>query len=209
MKIDQAGKKFWSHYQRNYIRGPQNFGRAQIKVGRLYTFKYDAKVAEYWDKYPVSLIIDVQPKYFLGLSIHYLPPQTREFFIKKILLFNYKRLQNNQPVKIDYGMIKSGLNEFYKEGIVLIRKYLRNHVKSRVAEIPYKEWMNAVSAYGNGRWMNTTAAKVWAEYKERLRYLNLGTKGKITRNRGLKKRITKYKPIRGYNKPKKRQYKYK
>lgn len=203
LTFTQAQKQFWNHYAQNFIRGPNSFGPQRVTPGKMYTFKYVAKVADFWDQYPLVMMIDVGKKHFLGLSLHYLPPKTREVFVKKMLLYNYKLLKDGKPAKIDYSMIKNA-NEFYKEGIFLIRKYLKNHIRSKMVEIGYKEWIDAVSGIGNGQWMNITANKVWAEYKDKLQAMYTGNPREGIKAKRLKKRITKYKNIKGYNQPKRR-----
>lgn len=94
-----------------------------IVPGDLVFFMYSAKYPqkyEYWDRYPLSYIIEVNPRegYFLGSNLHYLNPQYRG------------------------GVAKSYIN---KMGAVnapkkTLHKYLFSGVVSELFKIPKDDW---------------------------------------------------------------------
>jgi hypothetical protein len=148
-------KKFEDKYARH------KSSPVQPQVGHIYIFNYPrAKVAKYWDAYPLSLIIDTDSKYLLGLSLHYLPPQIRKYFIQKVLVKNWALLKKGKPAYVPYHEIKSANNLWYKEGMAIIRKYIRSRIRGKFTEIPYTEWLNIITGAG-AQWINITAQQVY------------------------------------------------
>lgn len=176
LKLNAAQKAFWQKYSKQNIREPKDF-KTKVQIGHIYMFAYSATTVNYWDSYPLSLIIHRYNDGFLGLSLHYLPPKMREFFIKKILIGNYQSLKKGGPANVSYGDIKDANNLFYREGITIIRRYLAVNIKSKIAEIPYTEWINIATGAGDGQWINTTAALIWEKIKTKLRKIMTGSKG--------------------------------
>jgi hypothetical protein len=161
----------WRKYFEKTARKPEN-----VQVGHVYVFSYNSKgyregTLKYYDQYPLSLCIAKYPDGWLGLSLHYLPPTTRLFFLKKIRLMNLRSIKNNGPVIVPYADIKDAANIFYREGMVIIRRYLTRCMVGRPAEILPSEWINIVSGEG-AQWVNTTAAAVYADTKKQYQYLN-------------------------------------
>lgn len=183
--------------------------RGKVKIGRIYIFSYPvAKVAKYWDAYPLSLIIHQDNKYMLGLSLHYLPPKTRKFFIQKILVKNYKTLKKDGNVILPYGDIANVANLWYREGIAIIRKYIKSRVKSNMAEIPYTEWLNIISGDG-AKWINTTASEIYKITKKDIKKAyeknKIGNKNKPSKVKPKGKEKIERQKMKG--KPKKRKNK--
>jgi len=162
-----------------------------VEVGHLYNYEYQAKVAEYWDALPLTLVIAKKSDGWLGLSLHYLPKNIRDYFVRKILIKNLPRLKRGKPVDVTYEAIKLG-DVFYKEGIAIIRRYLASHVRSRIVDIPWKEWLNALSLE-SAQWMNTTAALMYAQSKQIVSGLGKPKLNKTSSNI-LKKRVNSLKP---------------
>jgi len=166
-QFNKKQQEFIKRYERKRVRRKSDINQPQI--GHIYIFNYPrAKVAEYWDAYPLSLIIAKDRKYLLGLSLHYLPPRTRKYFVQKILVRNYSLLKKGKPAHVPYGEIKAARDFWYKEGMAIIRKYIRKRIRGHLAEIPYTEWMNIISGEG-AQWINITAAKIYRITKKQIK----------------------------------------
>ena len=169
LNLTQAQRNFWKKYAEKNIRTGLS---RKIIPGKIYFFNYDSKMYEegklaYYDQFPIILVLNVDSKYILGLAFHYLPRQLREYFIKKIILANFKLLKKDLPANVPYKDIKDATNMFYKEGIVIIRKYIRQRIKSNVVELNWREWYNAMTTEG-AQWIDITAAEVYKETLYRL-----------------------------------------
>jgi len=178
INITDAQRRFWQKYAAKNIRG---YGSQNINPGEMYLFNYDSKLYEegrlaYYDKMPLIMLLGIDRKYMLGLSLHYLPRKTRLYFVKKIILKNYKLLQRGLPPRILYSEIKDAANLWYREGMVIIRKYIRSRIKSNLTKIHWTEWINAVSGEG-AQWEDITAAQVYLDTKYKLQGLT-GRKGR-------------------------------
>jgi hypothetical protein len=122
------GSNWWANqlmnelyqYQKKNISESDTFF---VTPGDLVFFMYSAAYPqryEYWDRYPLSYIIEVNPRegYFLGSNLHYLNPQYRG------------------------GVAKSYLN---KMGVVnapkkTLHRYLFSGVVSELFKIPKDDW---------------------------------------------------------------------
>lgn len=209
VQFNKKQKDFLNKYERKNVKKKQDVNQPQI--GHIYIFNYpNAKVAEYWDAYPLSLIIAKDRKYLLGLSLHYLPPKTRKYFVQKILVKNYSRLKKGKPAYVPYGEIKAVSDLWYKEGMAIIRKYIRKRIRGHLTEIPYTEWMNIVSGEG-AQWVNISAAEVYRITRKSIKkYYSKAEKEKKTKKKSKKsstrKKIAKKKDNvkKKYQKRKKR-----
>jgi hypothetical protein len=162
----QQQRSMWDKYAKeNIVTGRSS----KIIPGNIYIYNYQAKghddkTLPFYDAYPLVLVIDVDSKYLLGLSLHYLPKPVRKFFIKKVLINNFDRLKKGMPAKLPYADIRDASNLWYQEGIVIIKRYLRNRITSYVTEIPWRKWVNIVDGEG-AHWIDTTAEEVYKQTK--------------------------------------------
>jgi hypothetical protein len=173
LNITQSQRNFWKKYAQKNIRSGQS---SNIVPGRIYFFNYDSKMYEegrlaYYDQFPIILVLAVDSKYILGLAFHYLPRLTREYFIKKIILSNFKALSKGLPANVPYKDVKDASNLWYREGMAIVRKYIRNRVKSKVVELNWREWYNAMSTE-SAKWIDITAAEAYMDTKYRLQMIH-------------------------------------
>lgn len=171
IKTTKAQKEFWRKYLNQNIRTGKNLKK--IQPGHMYIYNYESKLygegrLPYYDAYPLILVISMKNDGWLGLSLHYLPPKIREFFIKKVIIKNHKLLSKGKSAEIPYEVIKASGNLWFKEGLVIIKRYLKSYVRSKIAEIPWTEWSNIVSGEG-AKWIDVTAVEVYRETRKALR----------------------------------------
>lgn len=108
-------------------------------IGRMYTFTYDAKnknTLPYWDMNPVILLVNNYQDGFLGLNFHYLPLDLR---VKCLYtLDSQTRPRDLKTLAITWDIIKR--SAVSRIGKVVVKRYLRSHLRSRLTHIPAKNW---------------------------------------------------------------------
>jgi hypothetical protein len=135
--------------------------------GRMYMFFYSPKlkaVLPYYDKFPLILLVDIEPDGFYGLNLHYLNPRTRAKFLDKLLEYtNNKKYDETTRIKLSYDLIKgvSKLREFAP----CFKKYLNNHVVSSISNIPFPEWEVAIFL-PTEQFVGSSKNQVWSESKK-------------------------------------------
>jgi hypothetical protein len=118
----------------------------KFQIGGLYYFYYDPKTKEkleYYDRFPLVLILDIYPDGFMGLNLHYLPIRYRVAFLDKLL--EYASLDGNNDIKrirVSYDILAS--SKRYREFKPCLKKYLNNYVQSRILAVQPNEWDIAV-----------------------------------------------------------------
>jgi hypothetical protein len=147
---------------------PDRF-RSAVVPGKMYLFQYDPKLKKelpYYDRLPLIFPIDVGAGYILGLNMHYLPYDLRAKLMDALYPYiNNLRLDETTALKVRYRVLKvvSKLAP-YK---VCIKKYLRNHVRSRFISIDAAEWDIALFLPLE-RFEKATKRHVWAESRKKL-----------------------------------------
>jgi hypothetical protein len=112
------------------------------RIGWMFNYQYQPKYADtlpYYDLFPITLILEVRGKSFLGLNFHYLSPMDRASFFD--LLYRYKTMDEGLQaltINISYSILKSQSNlSYYKP---CIKKYLFSHVQGQFNSIPPTQW---------------------------------------------------------------------
>ena len=113
-----------------------------LNPGNVYMFHYTAKhykTLPYYDKFPLTVIIDVSSKYFMGLNVHYLPPELRaQLFDQLYDVINNDNCDESTKFLLTYRILKSTSRfKLYKP---TLKKYLFNQVRSQFIYIPPSEW---------------------------------------------------------------------
>lgn len=134
------------------------------ELGTFYLYVYDAKhkaTLPYWDSYPVCLPIEYYKDGWLGLNFHYLPLPLRA----KLMDALYRTAKHpgekwdtSTFLNVNYPDLR-GLSRvpYFKP---TIKRYLANHVKSRLMRIYPTEWDIALFL-PLAHWNNATQEEVW------------------------------------------------
>tara|TARA_B100000085_G_scaffold239697_1_gene229768 strand:+ start:475 stop:1062 length:588 start_codon:yes stop_codon:yes gene_type:complete len=116
------------------------------KVGDMLMYVYDPKLKNelpYYDKFPLSILINVNKDGFDALNLHYLRPDIRAAFLDKLMGFGPDELkENSRLTRLKYDALK-GVNKF-KPFKACYKRYLTNHVKSQIKRIPMTDWEIAI-----------------------------------------------------------------
>jgi len=123
-----------------------------FKPGGIYLFNYQPKFAEnaaklpYYDRYPLILLLDVQPNCLLGLNFHYLPYIERAILLTQ--LYNYL-IEDNTEAESILGD-KAFIDITYDKAQTLtvpknywkpcFKKYLNTNINGRLLKIHPEEW---------------------------------------------------------------------
>jgi len=118
------------------------------KPGQMLFFSYYATTnrLEYFDKYPLVMVVETMPDHFVGGNLHYISPNLRPSFGKAF---------------------KNGDMEF---PIKMYHKYLKVNVNSPLFVIDESEWADIglipVEQFVNtqsGKSINVSSSRVWNE----------------------------------------------
>jgi len=115
--------------------------------GMMYMFWYDPKLKKelpYYDKFPLVVLVDTGAGGMSGLNLHYLPIELRQKFFYGGLLnrSSDRKFNENTYMKITYDYLKSmrSLKAFRP----CFKKYLTNHIRGRIVQVPAQEWELAI-----------------------------------------------------------------
>lgn len=144
--------------------------KSRMTIGKMYFFEYDAKHKDtlpVWDRYPLIFPFNTGrtkkgDPYFLGINMHYLPPQLRMVAFRLILSLRSKtnkRYRNSTKIDaISWKALMGLSNSKYFEHSV--KMYLRGHVRSTFVEIPAQSW-ELILFLPLARWQNSGKSTAW------------------------------------------------
>ena len=124
------------------------------EIGFMYHFFYDPKLKEelpYYDRFPLIFPFKrgfardraIEGGSFLGINLHYLPPQLRARLMDALYTVSTdKKFDENTRVRISYEILnKASKFRFFKP---CIKRYLVNRVRSRFVKINSNQWDTAL-----------------------------------------------------------------
>jgi hypothetical protein len=119
---------------------------ANPKIGDMIMYFYDPKMKNelpYYDKFPLTILIQPTKGGFQGLNLHYLSPKVRALFLDRLMDLAPKNVTDSTRLaRLRYNTIK-GANK-YKEFRPCFKQYLMSQVKSRIVRVPMTDWEIAV-----------------------------------------------------------------
>lgn len=148
---------------------PEDFTQTPSKfvntpqIGKMYHYIYLPKYREtlpYYDIFPLTIPIKPYNNGYLGLNLHYLPPEERAILFNVLQDFQKNNNKGEQIIKTSYEALES-LNK-YKWFRPCIKRYLFPYVRSRFIEINQKEWSIAIFLPTEA-FRKETKANVWKE----------------------------------------------
>lgn len=133
-------------------------------AGNMYMYFYDPKMKKtlpYYDRFPLTIMVEEAPGGFYGLNLHYLRPDIRAKFLDQLMQTAPKNpREKTRLTKMRYELLKSVRK--YKEFKPCFKHYLTSHVKSKMVRVPMTEWEIAVFL-PTEQFTKSTKTKVWAE----------------------------------------------
>jgi len=141
----------------------------QLKIGSMYTYVYDPKhklTLPYYDVFPVIILVDYAENGFYGLNLHYIQPSLRtKLFSALRENLTTKKYGPKTRLRLTYNMLSASSR--YKEFAPSFKRYLYDHVASKVVEINPSEWEIAIHLPVEG-FMKETAKTVWRKSKGKI-----------------------------------------
>lgn len=135
-------------------------------VGKMYLYSYSAKHKDklpYYDRYPIIFVLKIYKDGWLGMNLHYLPPVLRAKLMDALYTtMNNTRYDDTTKLKISYQIMNASSRFWFFKPT--IHRYLHNHVRSRIINIPSNEWDVA---------MMLPIAKFVNEQGKRAKYINI------------------------------------
>lgn len=142
--------------------------RGRTIIGRFYFYRYDAKTKDklkYWDKFPITIPIEMYDDGFLGLNFHYVYPLVRLQLLSKLMNYaSNHRLDERTRLRLSYPIIKNVSSLF--RATPCIKRYLWTHVRSRFLEVDAKDWKMALTLPVQ-QFQKAPALQVWKESEEK------------------------------------------
>lgn len=136
-------------------------------LGKMYMFVYDPKTKKqlpYYDQFPLVIMTDT-PKTgdgFFGLNLHYLSPLKRAVFFQTLsnLYQSTSELNERTKLRLKYQALSSQkkLRAFQPT----FKRYLTNHIKSKIVEIPSEYWEVALFL-PTYEFKKASSSKVWSD----------------------------------------------
>lgn len=140
-------------------------------IGRLMMFFYDPKLKEklpYYDRFPLVIPIQMYSDGFLGLNLHYLPPNFRAILMDTLYNGVYRNTQLNekQRIRISYNIVMAtSRNRFY---VPCVKRYLYEHQRSRFLVIEPNDW-NIALFLPTERFAKKSKQHVFEQSKQKIR----------------------------------------
>ena len=142
-----------------------------VQTGAMYFFYYEPKLKEelpYYDKFPLTLILEKYNDGFLAVNLHYLPFKWRVAFMSKLIPYGAAR--NNQEevarLHVTYDILEA--TRTLKEFRPCLKRYLYDHMQSRILAVQPNEWDTAL-ALPIQQFKKATAKEVWADSLNEIR----------------------------------------
>jgi len=153
--------------QKRVLKEKQSSVENRIRIGNMYMFSYEAKHKEtlpYYDAFPLIFPINLAKGGFLGINLHYLPPQLRAVLMDELYKnLNNERYDENTRVKISYDLLNGAAK--FREFKPCIKHYLNSQLKSRFIYITPSEWDIALFL-PSAKFIGATKQKVYADSRK-------------------------------------------
>lgn len=125
------------------IRAEKERYTRRFLLGGLYFFYYNPKMKNdlpYYDTFPLVLMLERYSDGFLGLNLHYLPIKFRVMLMKKLISYGaiYTDEDELKRIRISYDILNASRR--FREFRPCLKRYLTNHIKSRILAVQPNEW---------------------------------------------------------------------
>jgi hypothetical protein len=141
--------------------------RATPRIGRMYMFFYDPKGKEslpYYDRFPIIIMVGPAEGGFYGLNLHYLQPRYRAILFDELMSYmTNKKFNENTRLRLTYDLLQQSRKlRLFKP---CFKRYLLDHVRSHLVEVPASEWEIAVFIPSDD-FVGANRTKVWQDSRE-------------------------------------------
>jgi len=149
------------------LRQNTQVGKNQIKVGSCYMYFYDPKYKQtlpYYDRFPLVFPFRSVDNGFIGLNMHYLPPQYRALLMDALYdLSSNDKYNSTTKLRLSYDVLNDASKFRY------FRPCIKRYLVSQVASVPVlidpSEWDIALMLPVE-MFEKASKEKVWAESRK-------------------------------------------
>tara|TARA_Y100000114_G_scaffold25665_1_gene21314 strand:+ start:184 stop:768 length:585 start_codon:yes stop_codon:yes gene_type:complete len=117
-----------------------------VQIGDMIMYVYDPKLKDilpYYDKFPLSVVVDIKRDGFDALNLHYLRPDLRARFLDELLkLGPAEPTEKARLTKLRYSLLKGAAK--FSAFKPCYKRYLSEHLKSAVTRVPMTDWEIAI-----------------------------------------------------------------
>ena len=132
--------------QRKLLKDPALDATKNPKPGDMMMYFYDPKFKQelpYYDRFPLTLLVEPAKGGFYGLNLHYLSPGVRARFLDELMELAPKTMNDTSRLtRMRYSLLK-GVKK-YKEFKPCFKHYLMDHVESQIVRVPMTDWQIAI-----------------------------------------------------------------
>jgi hypothetical protein len=122
--------------------------KSRPEIGSMYLFVYDPKYKDtlpFYDMFPLVIPIEFQNEGFLGLNLHYLPPNSRVSLLNALAtLANNDKYDDSTKLVISYEVVSRYSRQF-PGNKDCIKRYLYGHVRSQFQYVSPSDWSKVVT----------------------------------------------------------------
>jgi len=132
-------------------------------AGNMYMYFYDPKYKDelpYYDRFPLTIMVEPAKGGFYGLNLHYLKPTIRAAFLDELMKTAPQKITDRSRIRARYKLLAS--SKKYKEFKPCFKHYLTEHIKSKLVRVPMSEWEVAIFL-PTEQFKKKGKAAVWAD----------------------------------------------
>ena len=132
-------------------------------AGNMYMYFYDPKWKDelpYYDRFPLTIMVEPAKGGFYGLNLHYLKPTIRAAFLDELMKTAPQKITDKSRIRARYKLLAS--SKKYKEFKPCFKHYLTEHIKSKLVRVPMSEWEVAIFL-PTEQFKKKGKAAVWAD----------------------------------------------
>lgn len=142
---------------------------AEAMIGQMIMFVYDPKTKAklpYYDTFPLVFPIKLYEDGWLGINLHYLPPNARAVLMGNLYNTLTSGKDDTKKLAISYELLKSASR--YQLFQPCIKRYLYSHVRSKFLFVDPKEW-DAALMLPTAQFQKASETKVWQDSMESIK----------------------------------------
>jgi hypothetical protein len=116
------------------------------RVGDMFMYAYDPKhrkTLPYYDRFPLTIMVQQAPGGFYGLNLHYLPLKQRAIFLDRLTaIANNNKFDETTRLKLSYNLLKGAAK--FKYFAPCFKHYLTEQIDSKIMKVEASEWDIAI-----------------------------------------------------------------
>lgn len=146
------------------LQAGKTFSPKNMNIGSMFFYWYDPKLKDklpYYDAFPLTIILNKYKDGFLGLNLHYLPPDMRGRFLSKLMDFaTNTKLTPDTRLQLTYDFLRASSR--YKEFEPCLHRYLYSHLVTAPSQVLPEDWIMAVFL-PVARFKKARASRIWSD----------------------------------------------